>query len=211
MEKMAHDLSLKISSQLHYDDAKQEVIEYGLTAAFQIILIFLITSVVGILGHFWYESVVIFFVVGIMKKSTGGAHLNTMLGCTILSVFSISLLALTSRYVLYFPINIYLNLCISAIIFVFSFIVFYKRVPLDSPNKPITKPEKIKKLRFQSFILLSFITLCSVALIIFPENSIRLNNIIASIRFALLWQTFTLTKVGSKFMTKVDQGFSFSP
>ncbi len=68
MEKMAHDLSLKISAQLHYDDDKREVIEYGLTAVFQMIVLFLVISAIGILGHFWYESLILFFCCGHIEK-----------------------------------------------------------------------------------------------------------------------------------------------
>lgn len=207
MEKMAHDLSGKIANYLHYDDEKTAVIAYGLTALFQIFFIAILASIIGILGHFWYESIILFFVVGILKKSTGGAHSDTMFGCIVISIFSISFLAFVSRYVLSFPINLYINIGISVAIYFLAFIVFYIRVPVDSPNKPIVKPEKIKRLRRQSFFLLTCFTLLSIILLFYTPPHNRLYSIVFSLRFAIVWQIFTLTPFGMKSISKFDSKF----
>lgn len=208
MEKMAYDLSEKIAIQLHFDDEKKAVIAYGLTAIFQMFFIAILASIIGIIGHFWLESMILFLVVGIIKKSTGGAHSETMFGCILISVFSITFLAMISRYVFYFPINQYINIGISVIIFAFSYIVFYRRVPVDSPNKPIVKPEKIKRLRRQSFFLLTLFTFLSVFLLFLAPDYYRLYSIIFSIRFAIIWQSFTLTQIGIKSIAKFDSKFN---
>lgn len=207
MESAAHKLSEKIALHLHYDEDKKAVIEYGLIACFSLVVIGVAISVIGILLSLWYESIIIFFGVGILKKSTGGAHSRTMLGCFVISVFSISILALLSRYVLGMPINEYLNVGISLIIFLISLMVFYKRVPVDSPNKPIVKPQKIKRLRKQSFVLLVIVTALSIAFALLAHENARLYSVTFSFRFILVWQTFMLTKYGIGFVEILDSKF----
>jgi len=98
LEKLAHNISEIISKKLGYDDDKQSVIAYGLTAIFQMFSIFLIVSIIGIIGRFWAECMVIFLAVGLLRKATGGAHSETMQGCLVISIFSISFLAFLSKY-----------------------------------------------------------------------------------------------------------------
>lgn len=207
MEKLAHSLSCRIATQFNYDEDKKAVIEYGLIALFQLLAIAVIISLIGIMGYFLYESLIIFVGVGLLKKSTGGAHSQTMFGCMIISIFSISFFSFISRYTLNIPINQYLNSAISIVIFIFCFILFNKYVPLDSPNKPITKPEKIKRLRQQSFILLAILTLLTIFLSFVSQYNSRWFSIIISIRFILLWQAFMLSKSGIKFIRKIDSKF----
>ncbi len=208
MENFAHNLSDKIALQMQLDDDKKSVIAYGLTAIFQMTTIAVLVSIMGLLCNFWYESMILFIGVGIIRKSTGGAHSQTMVGCLIISVFSIILLSVLSRYVFYFPINIYINIGISVMVYALCFIVFYKRVPVDTPNKPINNPDKIKRLRRQSFIILVIFFLLSIITMLFTSISYRFYSIAASIRLAMLWQLFTLTKHGAKFINKIDSEFS---
>ena len=65
-----------------------------------------------------------------------------MLGCIIVSVLSITGLSAISRYALGFELNVYTNLAVLLMVFALGFIVFYLRVPVDSPNKPIVRTEK---------------------------------------------------------------------
>lgn len=207
METAASRLTEKIALHLHVDEDRKAVIEYGLIACFSLIIIGIVISVIGILFRFWYESVVLFLGVGLLKKSTGGAHSDTMFGCSVISVLSISIFAFLSRYVLSVPINPYINVGISLGIFLISLVVFNKLVPVDSPNKPIVKPEKIRKLRKQSFMLLCFFTLLTIVLIFVSHDNVRFNSIIFSIRFVLIWQTFMLTKYGVGFVKILDLKF----
>lgn len=207
MEKMAHDLSRKIAIQMHYDEDKESVIAYGLTAIFQILVIALLISIIGMLCHFWYESLIIFFGVGILKKSTGGAHSQTIYSCTFISVISISFFAMLSRYVFNSSINIYINYCIAFFVFVFCVFIFYKYVPVDSPNKPINRPEKIKRLRRQSYILLVIYSMATYIFIVFAPYNYRFYSFSFCIHFILLWQAFMLTKTGMRFIGRIDSKF----
>lgn len=207
MEILAHNMAKKIALQMNYDEDKQAVITYGLTAIFQMTTIFAVISTIGIIFDFWYECIIIFFGVGTIRKFTGGAHAQTMYGCNIISILSILLLSALSRYVLIIPINIFTNLGISVFVFILCFIICYIRVPVDSPNKPIVKPEKIRRLRRMSYIILTTYFIISILFIILTIWNNRFYSISLSIRMAMLWQAFTLTKIGSLALGKVDSLF----
>ncbi len=207
MEILAHYIAGIIALHMQFDDEKKAVITYGLTAIIQIIVLFIIISIIGLIFGFWYESFIIFIVVGIIRKSTGGAHSQTMYGCVLISVLIIMILSSLSRYILNYPLNIFINLLISILVYVLCFIVFYNCVPIDSPNKPITNPEKIKKLRRQSYIKITVFFIISVIFILLSVKYERFYSIAVSIRLAMLWQLFTLTKHGAWFINKIDLNF----
>ena len=207
MEILAFNIAEKIAVEMNYDEDKKAVIAYGLTAIFQMTTIFAVISIIGILFGFWYESIVIFLGVGIIRKSTGGAHSQTMEGCIVISVLSITILSTLARYFFDFPLSKFVNFGISIFVFIFCLIIFYIRVPVDSPNKPIVKPGKIKKLRRQSFLILTIFFLLSIVLIILTTWYNRFYSIAISIRLSMLWQLFMLTRIGAQFIGKVDSKF----
>lgn len=207
MEKLAHNIANKIAVYLGYDDEKKSVIAYGLTAIFQIITLFVIITIVGLIFDIWYESFIIFISVGIIRKSTGGAHSETMYGCILISVLNIVILSSLSRYILNYPLNIYVNLLISILIYVLCLFTFYTRVPIASPKKPITNSEKIKRLRNQSYITITIFFIISIIFVLLAEKIARFYSIAFSIRLAMLWQLFTLTDFGMIFINKIDLKF----
>ncbi|MGB8454622.1 MAG: accessory gene regulator B family protein [Anaerocolumna sp.] len=204
METSAHNLAGKISLEMHFNEDKEAVIAYGLTAIFQLTTIFVVISIIGLIFHFWFECIIIFLGVGIIRKSTGGAHSETMYGCIIISVLSVIFLASLSKYLFDYPIAKIVDFGISIFIYAFCFIIFYIRVPVDSPNKPIVRPEKIKRLRRQSFIILTILFIIAIALIILSSWNNRLYSIAVSLRLTMLWQVFTLTGIGSQIFGKID-------
>lgn len=204
MEAYANSLAAKIAAQMDYDEDKQAIIAYGLTAIFQMTTILAVISMIGIVFNCWYECIIIFLGVGIIRKSTGGAHSHTMNGCIIISVLSITILSTLSRYLFDFPLANTTNFIISVVVFAFCFAIFYVRVPVDSPNKPIVKPEKIRRLRKQSLFTLTIFFMLSIAMISLTPWNNRFYSIAVSIRLTMLWQLFTLTKIGARFFGKVD-------
>jgi accessory gene regulator B len=204
IETLAHKIAEKIALQLDYDDDRKAVVAYGLIAILQMATIFIIITIIGILFDFWYECMIIFMGVGIIRKSTGGAHSKTMNGCIIISVLSVTMLSAISRYLLCLPINTFVNLGISVFIFMISFFIFYLRVPVDSPNKPIVKKDKIRRLRKQSYFLLFVFFLLTAIFIELASAYNRFYSLATSVRLMILWQVFTLTETGILLLKKVD-------
>ncbi len=204
METLAYRFAEKISTQMDYDKEKTAVIAYGLTAIIQMITIFSIISMFGILFDFWLECIIIYFGVGIIRKSTGGAHSETMKGCIIVSVLSIVGLSALSRHVFGMPINVGLNISITLLVFIVSFFVFYKRVPVDSTKKPIVKKEKIHRLRKQSFFILFVFLFATLIIILLADKMPRFYSLAACTRLVVIWIVFTLTKTGIRFFNFID-------
>lgn len=204
IESLANKIASKIALQLEYDDEKKSVIAYGLVGILQSLSLFIVLTTIGLILKSFYEVIIIFISVSIIRKSAGGAHAKTMMSCNIMSVFTVILLAILARYILVNPVNIYVNLGSSIIVFAICFIIFYYRVPVDSPNKPIIKPEKVKRLRQQSLFILTILFMCSTILILLATYHTRFYSISVSIRLAMLWQFLTLTKAGALFIEKMD-------
>lgn len=204
MEILTKKIANYIASQMNYDYNKRAVIAYGLLAIFQMVFIFATISVIGLIFDFWFECMIIFLGIGIIRKSTGGAHSETMYGCILISVLSITILSAISRYLIDFTLDSLTNIGISTVIYILCFIFFYIKVPVDSPKKPIVKPEKIRRLRKQSFLILTVLLIMSFAFIFLAVRYNRFYSLVMVIRLTMLWQIFTLTKTGIIFLGKFD-------
>lgn len=205
IESLAGKIADFLRMKLQLDEEKRDVIRYGLIGLLQVITLFLLITLIGVITGTLYESYIVFFTVGYLRKSTGGAHSSTMWGCNTVSVLSISLLAVSSRYLLGMPIEPILNYGSSVLLFISGLLIFIKYVPIDSPNKPIASPEKIKRLRRESFMKLLLFFLLTLIAINRANIEVRFYSISMSIRLAIVWQIITLTKTGSALLLKVDR------
>lgn len=204
MEEIAKKIATSIGSNFSYDDEKIAVITYGLTAIFQMLFIFLVVSILGIICGFFIEGMIIFILVGLLRKSAGGAHNKTFTGCLIYSIFFICFMALLSRY-LYNPELIYIFIAFSSVVFIWAFYITVKKAPVDSPNKPITNPVKIKRLRRNALITLVIYALSALIMYYFSNQYARLSSYSLSITMSVLWQSFMLTLPGHKFIKVIDR------
>lgn len=204
IEALASRIADGLASQLNLDSEKRSVIVYGLIGILQVTSLFLMVVIIGLITGTLYESLIVFSSVGFMRKSTGGAHARTMWGCNTVSVLSIVLLAFLSRYILGEPISLAINIGITISVFLLAFIIFHKRVPMDSPNKPIVSNEKISRLRRESFTKLIAFLLLTIIIILYAENIDRFYSIASSIRLAIIWQVITLTENGALLLARMD-------
>ena len=200
MEKLAYNLSLKISKELQLDDEKTSVMAYGLSAFFQMLIIFVCITVVGVVLNTWMESIIIFWCVGVMRSATGGHHATKYNTCLLVSICSIVLLSSLARYI---PIKEPQVVYILAVgVLIFSLIIAYKNVPVSSVNKPINNPNKIKRLRNKTFVLLVLYCFAAIVLGAFSLYSFAFSFMLSS-----LWQIMMLTRVGEIFIGFLDRLF----
>lgn len=208
MEELSASLAKKISSTLDLSREKEQVIAYGLIAMIQFFSILLIVTAIGFIGHFTYESILIFLGVGILRKSTGGAHSETMQGCMIVSCISITLFAWLSKSILLFENASTYYLACYCLIYIVCFLIIYQYAPVDSANKRIKSEAKRARLRKQSFIKVILLFLGSMLLTCFSKKNIRLQSLANSLCLLTLWQCFTLTKAGIRILSFIDGFFS---
>lgn len=194
MKKLADNLAHKIAVNQNMGKDREEVISYGMQASMQMVIIFLFALITGFIIKAPLEAVAIYLTVGIFRKFTGGAHGKSMLQCIAVSVLSITAMSfLSSSVMIDFVPTKYFILIISLSL-IYSAIVTFIKAPVDSVNKPITKVEKIKRLRKASFIFISVITIIIISLCIAYlkfSNKVFL-SLGYSFGFSMIWQSSTL-------------------
>jgi len=192
MEKLVKKLADAITVPLGYDSEQRAVVQYGLFAVIQILVVAVIISVFGIVAGCIWECWISYLSVAMLRKSTGGAHANTSNECLVISVLVISLIGLISRYFRLMPHALLIGLVICPVLFFVSCLIVYKKAPVDSEKKPIKSAEKIRRLR-----LISLVTLIIYALLAFLLFAVSFNNLIylslaVSLNLSVFWQSLTL-------------------
>lgn len=208
MEKLAAQIAEHISTSMNYDHDRQEVIAYGLIALFQMTIIASAITIIGLVGGFWYEAAIIFLGAGFLRKSTGGAHAQTLLGCTLLSILFISALSALCRYILIHALPYYAAIPVLVVLITLCLFITYRKAPVDNPNKPITRPEKIKRLRKQSIYTIIIYGLICVAFAVLSQSFSRFGSLSYALLCAIMWQTFTLTRPGETIIRILDHPFT---
>ncbi len=205
MEKLANRIAETVARNNGLDEERKRVVAYGLSALIQMLFLLFSSLVFGLLFHCFVESMVIFASVGLIKRATGGAHSNTSGNCTVISLVSIFVMALVSRYVV--PVvepYWYVYLVFAVLSFGIAFFTVFRRAPVATPKKPITRPEKIRRLRRQSFMTVGAFFALAVAWILLARYNPRLVNASVSLCLAALWQSFMLTESGAKLISFID-------
>ncbi|HBN82906.1 MAG TPA: hypothetical protein DDZ89_03600, partial [Clostridiales bacterium] len=187
----AEYLGEKLSTALQYDQEQKEVIVYGLLGIIQFVIVLSLLLIFSSLFGTVAASLILSFSVSALRVHAGGAHLSSIWVCSLTGVVISVLMPtvfellgvqnLSSNYLFYIT---------NGILLLALWIVIVK-APVDSPNKPITKPEKIKKLKRKSII---------VVLIYFVIGNFLayklLNVYLFCLLFGVMWQCFTMLKIG---------------
>ena len=191
MYRLAEYLGEKLSTALQYDQEQKEVIVYGLLGIIQFVIVLSLLLIFSSLFGTVAASLILSFSVSALRVHAGGAHLSSIWVCSLTGVV-ISVL-MPTVFVLLGVQNLssnYLFYITNGILLLALWIVIVK-APVDSPNKPITKPEKIKKLKRKSII---------VVLIYFVIGNFLayklLNVYLFCLLFGVMWQCFTMLKIG---------------
>ena len=85
----AQRLAGYLARTLNYDEERQKVMAYGLGALFQMLLLLACSLAFGIIARCAWEAMILFWGVGFLRRSTGGVHCDTYLGCVCVSLTSI--------------------------------------------------------------------------------------------------------------------------
>lgn len=206
---LANRLAEHLAAKLGYSDEQRKVIAYGLGAAIQMVELAAICAIFGFAFDCFYECMLIFFGVGLLRRTTGGAHCNTYMACIMTSSLSICLLALFCRYLIPGHLDKWLYVLLGILPgFGCAFVFAWKRVPQDTPNKPITNPAKIKRLRRQCFLMLLIYLAISIALLAFDWGNGRNISSFCAVIMVLYWQCFTLTPWSNRLAGAMDRLFT---
>lgn len=205
IEKKAIYIGKKAKLILNVDDDSEKIIVYGAINLFQIIWSIIWIMVVGFIFGAFYEAILFSTVISILRKYSGGAHASSPSRCIIIgTTICVGFGLLISRFLC--DLNI-LNVTIfSLLAILISFIIVYKKSPVDSIKKPITNDDMKKRLRKYSIIVMSIFFLITVICLVLYRNheSKFYIEIIQCISIGALWQSVTLTNKGISILNKVD-------
>ena len=99
---LANKLAEILAAKLGYTDEQRKVIAYGLGAILQMLTLLIIATIFGLAFECFYECMIVFFGVGLMRRTTGGTHCSTYMACILTSSLSICLIALLYWYLLFY-------------------------------------------------------------------------------------------------------------
>ncbi|MHB8963849.1 MAG: accessory gene regulator ArgB-like protein [Saccharofermentanales bacterium] len=197
MEKLANRISMKIASELSYSQEQQEVIEYGLIALIQTVLMVAIVLSIGAAIGIFLESAIVCFGVSFLRKYSGGAHASSILSCTIIStILCISFALLGSFLGGIITSDAILSLLV-ILTYSFAVVVVITKVPVDSPNKPIVSEAKRRRLKIRTLIVITAYILVSAGLF-FGRNYLEYAaGALICLLISVAWQMGTLTGPGN--------------
>lgn len=206
LEDFSRKIAGNIKNNLDLDEDRTSIIQYGLHAFFHMALSIIMVMIVGAIFNIMIEALLVSFVISIFRKYSGGAHASTSVNCAIIGVIiSVVPALIISRS----KVNVNWSILIGLIIFITSIAITYRLAPVDSPNKPIRKKEKIKRLKKGSIIILtmySIIATLNILLYYYTKNN-RFLIFCNCIYIGVIWQVFTLTKIGHRVMKIIDSLF----
>ena len=208
MQRLSKKIAADISQSLGKTESEEEVIAYGLLGFFQLISNIGLTLFFGWLFRVPYLALLLSVSVSMLRRFSGGAHAETLNLCTLVGLFYSVFFAQLSVYLAYSTINKVILYGFSALILLSSWYVVWARAPVDSPQKPIRSIEKKQRMRKGSFQVLIFLTLNVIGLFIIGCSYSAVMPYGFSIVFGVLWQAFSLTEPGAKFLSNLDKKLS---
>ncbi len=155
-DKLTHILRTNLKD---IDDKKAEIINFGIKS---IVSEFSKTTV--LLAAAYALGVLNYIIIAIVSFGTyrifaGGFHAKSHIGC--LTTNSIMLFSIVYSS---FFINTYLNY-ICFLIFLINCIIIYLYAPADVEEKPVVSKKLRRKLKYQSFIVMSMIFIVSLIMV----------------------------------------------
>jgi len=203
IEKISNSFAKKIANELEYDNDKQEVIAYGTFALLQIAFSVALVVIFGLIFGVVIEALILTFTISILRKYAGGVHASSPTICIVVGTVICIGFAALSKIALFSNFNIVLYITI--ITFILSYIILYKLAPIASKSKPLSDAKKVRMKKGSIITLSIYMFIVAILFVLyFVLNIINLLNYIFCINIGILWQVFTLTKVGDKVLGSLD-------
>jgi accessory gene regulator B len=197
VEKLANKISIKIASELSYDKDKQEIIEYGLIALLQTMVMMITVLILGLILGIFIETAVVCLGVSILRKYSGGAHASSVISCTVISAILCISFAFLGRYLSGILTNDLTLIAVSGLTYIYALFIIIKKVPVDTPNKPIKDEKKRHRLKIKTFIVVAIYFVISAVLFFSRDHLDPASAVLICLLISIIWQMSTLTGPGS--------------
>lgn len=154
----------------NYTDKEKIVAHYGLETLYILVTKMFLITIISLFFGITKEIYIFTFFYAFLRTYTGGMHLQTNFGCSLMTCTIIF-------FSTFLAIFLDINFLIQILVFTIGLYNFYKYSPADTNKKPIINKEKRKKRKINSIILT---ILYLIACLLINNNFIK-NCIIISV------------------------------
>ncbi|MCX7747216.1 MAG: accessory gene regulator B family protein [Clostridia bacterium] len=198
IKKWSYGCANFLTRQLDENHQKRGVYYYG----FQIVIGAIVKSVllisIALILRSLIPTLIVLGVFGTLRMLAGGYHMDTYGKCIITSLGLMLASGVITQYT-YKSWQVEYVIALLIISFLAGLIVSIKWAPADTPNKPITKPEEIKKFKVLSIIYMMVFFAAGLILI---YNNYTMFVIAGCL--GLLLEAYTVTPMGYRFFDKIS-------
>ncbi|NLN84069.1 MAG: accessory gene regulator B family protein [Firmicutes bacterium] len=206
MEALSKKIAARIAMNLGKTEEEEKVIAYGLLGLIQLLIQAVLLLSVGysfkILGPIIFLSLSI----SLLRAFSGGAHAKSINFCTLFSLFYAGLMAKIATILSLKPAFTLPAISTAFIIFPISLSIIHKKAPVASANKPISPKKSIRMHKYSIYILVFYSLLYTILVALGLKDNLYLKYAY-SLKFGLIWQVFTLTDLGAKFVEGLNNIF----
>jgi accessory gene regulator B len=186
-----------LTKQLNENHEKRGIYYYGFQIVIGSVVKGIILILVSLLLGALIPTLLLTAVFVSLRVLAGGYHMDSYGKCAITSIGLFVVFGTMIQYTYeIWPSPIILATL--AAVAIYAFYSAYRWAPKDTPNKPITKPEQIKKLRILTFTHLIIWLPLTYTLIYFEIKMIALCLI-----FGILISIFIITPEGHRFFDMI--------
>ena len=198
VQKWSYACANHFASVMNETHQKRAVYYYGLYIVIGTLIKGVILVASALLLGTLLPSLLIVFIFGTMRMLAGGYHMDTYGKCLFVSLVLYITLGLITQYTYQYWNYVHIKILIAAT-FISGLYVLVRYAPKDTPNKPITDPQQIRKYKILSLIYLLVWLIVSIMLAIF-----ELNMYVIALSFGILLELFAITPTGHRFFDKIN-------
>jgi len=208
LEKASNSFAEKIASELDYDQDKKEVIAYGTYALLQIVLSIVLVIAFGWIFGVWAEALTVSVAGAALRRYTGGAHASSPSICVVVGTVVCVGFGLVSKLPVF--INVWVVGALVLGVHLLAYGLIYRFAPVASPNKPIPEKRRPEMKRGGLVLNTLYLAICAVLIVIAQVTKAPTwQRFSVCIALGALWQVFSITPYGGKWLGAVDKFLSF--
>ena len=210
VEQISLNLAKRLGNKLDKNEEEIAVLNYGLFFLIHTSIAILLTLLVGIVLGIFTEIMIISISASLLKRYSGGVHSSSPNRCVMSGLILSVIASFISKYI---AINFdYINMVLfEVIIMIVSAVIFYKKCPVPSKNKPLKKESTRIKLRKKAFQMMFLYTIIIIVLCtVYSFKQIYWMKLVSfSIVMGIIIQTIAITKLGDLLINFFEKIFDF--
>ncbi|WP_053955522.1 accessory gene regulator ArgB-like protein [Inediibacterium massiliense] len=180
------------------DKDQEAILRYGLYIFISGMISYAMALIAGYFLGIFGNVLVMMIIVSILRSSSGGAHCESMFNCALFGAIVTNLLGWIAQEI---PLTGKMVFSICSIVFLFGIWAIGKYAPADTPQKPITSPEKRYILKRKSLIYMALWYMgVGMYFLLFQ----KLHVFMIATAFGVLIQCMSITDLGYKIWHRGD-------